>query len=70
MENGLVQNRQQAIIYKQNKERSWPEKQRQAISTHWDRDKMAAVSQTTLSSAFLLKENVTISIKISLKFVP
>ena len=39
--------------------------------THWGRDKMAAVSQTTLSNAFsFLNENVRISIKISLKFVP
>ena len=30
---------------------------------------MAAVSQTTLSNAFFLNENVRISIKISLKFV-
>ena len=36
--------------------------------THWGRDKMAAVSQTTLSN--LLNENVIISTKISLKFVP
>ena len=39
------------------------------VSTHWGRDKMDAVSQTTLSNIFL-KENVRISIKISLKFVP
>ena len=38
--------------------------------THWGRDKMAAISQTTLSNAFFLNENVRISIKISLKFVP
>ena len=31
---------------------------------------MAAVSQTTLSNAIFLNENVRISIKISLKFVP
>ena len=40
------------------------------ILTHWGRDKMAAVSQTTLSNAFFWNENVRISIKISLKFVP
>ena len=38
--------------------------------THWGRDKMAAVSQTTLSNAFFLNENIRISIKISLKFLP
>ena len=38
--------------------------------THWGRDKMAAVSQTTLSNAFFLNENVRRLIKISLKFVP
>ena len=37
--------------------------------THWGRDKMDAVSQTTFSSAFF-NENVWIPIKISLKFVP
>ena len=36
---------------------------------HWGRDKMAAISQTTLSNAFLCNENVRISIQISLKFV-
>ena len=38
--------------------------------THWGRDKMDATSQTTLSNAFSLNENVRISIKNSLKFVP
>ena len=38
--------------------------------THWGRDKMATVSQTTLSNAIFLNENVRISIEISLKFVP
>ena len=38
--------------------------------THWGRDKMAAVSQTTLSNAFFFNGNARISIKISLKFVP
>ena len=38
------------------------------LLTHWGRDKMAAVSQTTLSNAFSLIKFV--SIKISLKFVP
>ena len=37
--------------------------------THWDRDKMAAISQRTISNAFF-NENIQISIKISLKFVP
>ena len=38
--------------------------------SHWARDKMAAILQTTFSNAFSWKnENVTISIKISLKFV-
>ena len=37
------------------------------IKTHWGRDKMAAVSQTT---RIFLNENIIISIKISLKFVP
>ena len=31
---------------------------------------MAAIFQTTFSNAFFLNENVAISIKISLKFVP
>ena len=39
------------------------------VLTHWGRDNMAAISQTTLSNAFL-NENLWISIKISLKFVP
>ena len=38
--------------------------------THWGRDKMDTTSQTTFSRAFSLNENVWISIKISLKFVP
>ena len=39
--------------------------------THWGRDKMDAISQTTLSNAFsFMNENVWILIKISLKFVP
>ena len=37
--------------------------------THWDRDKIAAISQTTLSNAFCWIKNVWISIEISLKFV-
>ena len=37
--------------------------------THWDRDKMAAIFQTTFSNAFFLNENVWISLKLSLKFV-
>ena len=45
-------------------------KESEDILTHWGRDKMAAVSQTTLSNAFFMNENVRISIKISLKFVP
>ena len=40
------------------------------LLTHWGRDKMAAISQTTLSIAFFGNENVRISIKFSLKFVP
>ena len=38
--------------------------------THWDRDQMTAVSQTTFLKRIFLNENVQISIKISLKFVP
>ena len=38
--------------------------------THWGWDKMAANFQTTLSNAFFFNENVWISLKISLKFVP
>ena len=38
--------------------------------THWGRDKMAAISQKTLSIAFFVNENVRISIEFSLKFVP
>ena len=41
-----------------------------AILTHWDRDKMAAVSQTILSNTFSWIKSIQISIKISLKFVP
>ena len=40
---------------------------RYILLTHWGRDKMAAVSQTTLSNAFSW---MRISIKISLKFIP
>ena len=41
------------------------------VLTHWGRDNMAAVSQTTLSNAFSwMKMLLLISIKISLKFVP
>ena len=40
------------------------------ILTHWGRDKMAAISQTTLSIAFFVNENVRILIIFSLKFVP
>ena len=38
--------------------------------THWGRDKMATISQTTFSMQIFLNENVGISIKISLKSVP
>ena len=38
--------------------------------THWSRDKMDAISQTTFSSAFSWKKNVWFPIKISQKFVP
>ena len=44
--------------------------------THWGRDKLAAIFQMTFSNMiiclvfFFLNENVWISIKISLKFVP
>ena len=37
--------------------------------THWDRDKMAAISQTTVSNAFSWMEMHKNSIKISLHFV-
>ena len=40
------------------------------LLTHWCRDKMDAISQTTLSNAFFVNENVKILIEISLKFVP
>ena len=40
------------------------------ILTHWGRDNMAIISQTTFSNAFFLNENVWLSLKISLKFVP
>ena len=39
------------------------------ILTHWGQDKMAAILQTTLSSAFSLMKNVRISIEFSLNFV-
>ena len=39
--------------------------------TQWGRDKMASISQTAVSNAFIfLNENAWISIKISLKFFP
>ena len=47
----------------------WRENENE-ILTHWGRDKMAAISQATLSKHIFLNENVTISIKISLKFIP
>ena len=37
---------------------------------HWDRDKMAAIFEPTFSTAFFSSENIWISIKISLGFVP
>ena len=40
-----------------------------ACLTHWGRDKMDAILQTTLSNGFF-NENAWISLKISLKFVP
>ena len=40
------------------------------LKTHWGRDKIDAISQTTFSSAFSWMKNVWISINISLKFVP
>ena len=40
------------------------------VLTHWGRDKMAAIFQTTFSNGFSGNENVWISINISLKFVP
>ena len=41
-----------------------------AMSTHWGRDKMVAISQTQHFQMHFRDENVGISIKISLKFVP
>ena len=38
--------------------------------THWGRDKMDAISQTTFFKQIFLNENVWILIKFSLKFVP
>ena len=38
--------------------------------THWGRNKIDAISQTTFSNAISFNENVWIPIKISLKFVP
>ena len=39
--------------------------------THWGRDKMAAIFQTTFLNAFSwMNENIWISIEISVKFVP
>ena len=40
------------------------------VLTHWGRDKMAAIFQTTFSNGYSGNENVWISINISLKFVP
>ena len=42
----------------------------QPCLTHWGRDHMAAIFQTTFSNAFPWMKNVWISIKSSLKFVP
>ena len=42
----------------------------QARLTHWGRDKMADIFQTTFSHAFSWMKNVWIFIKISMKFVP
>ena len=41
-----------------------------AVLTHWGRDEMGAISQTTFSNAFSWMKMLRISIKISLKFVP
>ena len=38
--------------------------------THWDWDKMSAIFGTKMFKCIFLNENVQISIKISLKFVP
>ena len=38
--------------------------------THWDRDKMADISQTIFFKRIYFKENIWISVKISLKFIP
>ena len=38
--------------------------------THWGRDKMYAISQTTFSSAFSWMKMFELRLKISLKFVP
>ena len=38
--------------------------------THWGRDNMAAISQTTILRCIFLNENVWISVELSLKFVP
>ena len=38
--------------------------------THWGRDEIDAITQTTFSRAFFLSENVWIPTKISLMFVP
>ena len=50
----------------------WPRKSRPHTVglTHWGRDKMDAISQTTFWAAFFLNENIWIPIKFSLKFVP
>ena len=40
------------------------------ILTHWGCNKIAAILQTTFSKCTFLKENVLISIKISLKLIP
>ena len=39
-------------------------------STHWGRDKMAAISQTTFWNIYIFNENVWIPIKISRTFIP
>ena len=47
-----------------------PTKWTHLISTYWDRDKIAAISQTTFSNVFSWMKMFEFWLKISLKFLP
>ena len=49
---------------------SFIHEEHKVILRHWDRDETDAILQTALSNAFLLNENLLISMKFSLKVIP